>query len=62
MHAEVMCKAPDCEEIVDQRRFELGYKTCIYCGSPPAKFTVAIAYNKGPYAVISQSNIKDIGK
>ena len=27
-----------------------------------AKYTVAIAYNKGAYQVISKENIKDIGK
>lgn len=27
-----------------------------------AKYTVAIAYNKGAYQVISPDNIKDIGK
>ena len=27
-----------------------------------AKYTVAIAYNKGAYQVISRENIKDIGK
>ena len=35
--------------------------------TPPRKsytstHTIAPAYNKGPYQVISQSNIKDIGK
>lgn len=28
----------------------------------PHNFTIAPAYNKGPYQVISKSNIKDIGK
>ena len=27
-----------------------------------SNYTIAPAYNKGPYQVISQSNIKDIGK
>ena len=28
----------------------------------PHDFTIAPAYNKGPYQVISKSNIKDIGR
>ena len=28
----------------------------------PHNFTIAPAYNKGPYQVISKSNIKDIGR
>lgn len=59
---EVMCSARDCEEIVEPTRYALGYHTCIYCGSPPKKFTVAIAANKGAYEVIPESQIKLIGR
>jgi hypothetical protein len=57
-----MCSRHDCEEIVDPRRVELGYRTCIFCGSPPKKFTVAIAANKGAYEVIPESQVHLIGR
>ncbi len=62
MTNDVMCKAPDCEELIDPRRVALGYLTCIYCGSPPKRFTVAIAANKGAYEVIPESQVHLIGR
>ena len=52
----------ECGEIFSQKRRNLGYRTCLDCGSPEQVFTVAPAYNKGAYQVITLKNIKDIGK
>ncbi len=57
-----MCHAEHCEELIDPRRVALGYLTCIYCGSPPRHFTIAIAANKGAYEVIPDSQIHLIGR
>lgn len=58
----ILCKKPGCEEEVTPERYALGYRTCIYCGSPKQKFTVAIAYNKGCYQVIPPSELRCIGR
>jgi len=62
MEQNVMCSRPDCEEIIDPRRVALGFNTCIYCGSPRKQFTVAVAYNKGPYQLIPAEMVKHIGR
>lgn len=62
IQVDVMCAAPDCEELIDPKRVALGYKTCIYCGSPRKQFTVAIAANKGAYEVIPESQVHLIGR
>ncbi len=59
---EPICRNSGCEELIAPERFALGYRTCIYCGSPPKKFTVAIAANKGSYEVIPESQVHLIGR
>ena len=47
-----------CGDDVDERRYKLGYHTCLFCGEEEArnyKHTVAIPYNKGAYQYISNS-------
>ena len=51
-----------CGEEIDPRRADLGYRTCIKCGSPVTRFTVAPAYNKGAYQLVTRRNVKDIGR
>lgn len=57
-----LCTNPGCDEEVHPARWALGYKTCIYCGSPKKEYTVAIAYNKGAYQLISENDIQYIGR
>lgn len=57
-----ICINPDCEEEVLPARYALGYRTCIYCGSPDKVRTVGIAYNKGAYQLISLDDIESVGK
>lgn len=45
----------ECGDEVKQGRWDLGYKTCLFCGEAQArmvKFTVAIPYAKGAYQLI----------
>ena len=58
----ILCITPGCEEEVVPQRSSLGYKTCIYCGSPNKIRTVAIPYSKGNYQLIPESEINCIGK
>ena len=56
------CSNPDCDNNVSDGRVKLGYTTCLECGSDVQTFTVAIAFNKGAYQLITKKNIKDIGR
>lgn len=59
----------ECEEDVNPKRWELGYRTCLACGAVDAsKETeeksqrVALAYNKGNYQYFGpKANPKDFG-
>jgi len=51
-----------CGEEYSDKRFFLGYKTCLKHAEPMKIFTVAPAYNKGAYQLISQSGVIDIGR
>ena len=44
------------------KRGQLGYTTCLEHGEEQKEFTLAPAYNKGPYQVISKQYVKDIGR
>jgi len=59
---EARYKSEKCEGEVDPKRWALGYRTCIECGSPSIKRTIAPAYNKGPVMLIGRKDIKDIGR
>lgn len=54
------CKV--CGEKFSSKRAALGYSTCLQHPEPKKTFTVAPAYNKGAYQVISSSNVKYIGR
>ena len=63
-----ICK--DCEETYTQKRFNLGYRTCLECGEFNATIEknrkskcVATAFNKGAYTyVYSKKQAKNIGR
>lgn len=59
---EILCANEECEGIVAQARYDLGYKTCLKCGSPAPVRTVAPAFNKGGYQLIPRDCVKDIGR
>jgi hypothetical protein len=51
-----------CGEEFSDRRAALGYRTCLQHAEPPKQFTVAPAYNKGGYQVITLNEVLDIGR
>ena len=51
-----------CGENYPIKRYELGYSTCLSCGSKKNIYTVATAYNKGAYQLITISSVRDIGR
>lgn len=51
---EPICQS--CGKPYLKARFELGYKTCLDCGSPAPIRTVAPAFNKGPLQLITNPN------
>ncbi len=51
-----------CGQEFSEKRAALGYDTCLLHGESERTFTVAPAYNKGAYQVISRQNVKDIGR
>ena len=51
-----------CGENYNIERHELGYSTCLSCGSKKNIYTVAPAYNKGAYQLITISSVRDIGR
>ena len=51
-----------CGENYNIERHELGYPTCLSCGSKKNTYTVAPAYNKGAYQLITISSVRDIGR
>jgi hypothetical protein len=51
-----------CGNEFSEKRATLGYETCLLHGETEREFTVAPAYNKGAYQVISRQNVKDIGR
>ena len=58
-----ICEVEGCEEEVDPRRVEaIGVSRCLRHGLPRKVYTVAPAFNKGGYQLITPSNVKDIGK
>jgi ribosomal protein L37AE/L43A len=50
------------EEIYPTERAKLGYDTCLNCGDKRKQYTIAPAYNKGSYQLITPDYVKDIGK
>ena len=51
-----------CGENFNIKRYELGHTTCLSCGSKKNIYTVAPAYNKGAYQLITMSSVRDIGR
>ncbi len=54
------CKV--CGEEFSDKRAKLGYKTCLEHPEPLKQFTLAPAYNKGAYQLITRSEIEYIGR
>ena len=57
-----MAKCVNCGEEYSNKRKQLGYNTCLDCSKTVNKYTIAPAYNKGAYQVISRKDVKDIGR
>ncbi len=51
-----------CGEEFSDKRYALGYRTCLEHPEPIKQFTVAPAYNKGAYQLISRTAVVDIGR
>lgn len=56
------CTNPDCGNEVNPKRWALGYRTCLKCGSPLKQFPVASPYNKGGLQLITPSEVEFIGR
>lgn len=56
------CTKEGCGNEVNPKRWALGYRTCLKCGSPLKQFTVAPAYNKGGLQLISPDMLEHIGR
>jgi len=57
---EIVYPCVKCGGEVSEKRFEVGYNTCLKCGEAIAQLEikrksrqVAVAYNKGPYTYIT---------
>lgn len=57
-----MAKCIICDEEFSEKRFELGYKTCLVHAESKQTFTVAPAYNKGAYQLITKREVVYIGR
>lgn len=55
-----ICKV--CGEDFSEKRYALGYRTCLEHSEPMKQFTVAPAYNKGAYQLITRLAVVDIGR
>jgi hypothetical protein len=51
-----------CGEDFAQARANLGYNTCLQHAEPQKIFTVAPAFNKGAYQLITRSEVQHIGR
>ena len=51
-----------CGEAFNPRRANLGYNTCLEHAEQQKVFTVAPAYNKGAYQLITRSEVESIGR
>lgn len=51
-----------CNEEFSDKRFALGYKTCLEHAESKYEFTVAPAFNKGAYQLITKREVIDIGR
>lgn len=54
------CKV--CGDEYNDKRLMLGYDTCLKHAEPMKQFTVAPAFNKGAYQLITLSGVVDIGR
>lgn len=52
----------ECEEEYSDRRAQLGYTVCLECGEDKRSFTLAPAYNKGAYQLITREQVRYIGR
>jgi len=57
-----ICEVDGCDEEVNPKRVELVGCRCLRHGEPPKKYTVAPAFSKGGYQLITPANVKDIGR
>lgn len=57
-----ICTVPGCGEEIPNKRWDLGYRTCLKHGDGKKEFTVGIPYNKGGYQLIPQDAVRDMGR
>ena len=55
-------KCIECQVEIPEARAKLGYVTCLEHGTKRMVFASAPAYNKGPYMLITQRQLKESGK
>ena len=58
--ANNICKV--CGDDFNPARAKLGYNTCLEHAEPPKVFTVAPAFNKGAYQLITKNEVQSIGR
>ncbi len=57
----------NCGDAVDERRWGLGFRLCLFCGEEAARqeragWTVVQQYGKGPYQLVTPSSANDVLK
>lgn len=58
-----ICEEEGCDETVNPKRVALiGVSRCLQHGLTKKQYTVAPAFNKGGYQLITPNNVKDIGR
>lgn len=56
------CICSVCGEEFSEARARLGYTTCLQHGAKQKQYTVAPAFNKGAYQLITRREVIDIGR
>jgi hypothetical protein len=54
-----LCKV--CSEPFSEERAALGYDTCLVHGEERNQYSIGLAYNKGPYVLITDKDLKELG-
>lgn len=57
-----ICEVGGCDEEVNPKRVALVGRRCLKHGETAKQYTVAPAFNKGGYQLITADNVKDIGR
>lgn len=57
-----ICEVDGCDEEVNPKRVAIVGRRCLRHGESAKQYTVAPAFNKGGYQLITADNVKDIGR